>query len=91
MSTAVVTLHGFAYGEHLEGISQRSLGYRLLAPVEPMPWCAEVETLARRLQAAPYPDHWPPCDLLSIAPTGRCLQRYAGLGAAPDHSKTPAC
>jgi hypothetical protein len=63
MSASGVALSGFAFGEHLEGVPQRSLGYRLLAPVEPEPWSAEVEALARRLQAAPYPDHWPPTDL----------------------------
>ena len=63
MSASTVTLQAFAYGEHLEGIPQRSLGYRLLAPAESEPWAAEVESLARRLQAAPYPDHWPPSDL----------------------------
>jgi hypothetical protein len=63
MSSVGVALHGFAYGEHLEGVPARSLGYRLLAPVEPEPWAAEVEALARRLQAAPYPDHWPTTEL----------------------------
>ena len=48
-------LQGFAYGEHLEGVPPRSLGYRLLAPAGPEPWSGEVEALARRLQAAPYP------------------------------------
>jgi hypothetical protein len=56
-------LEGFAYAEHLEGPQQRSLGFRLLVPEGPQPWSAEVETLARRLQAAPYPDHWPITDL----------------------------
>src|SRR5437764_1257776 len=63
MSVAGMRLHGFAYGEHWEGVPQRSLGYRLLAPPKPEPWAAEVEALARRLQAAPYPDHWPPTEL----------------------------
>jgi len=63
MSNHTGDLLGFAYGEHLEGGSQRSLGYRLLAPVPPAPWCDEVEALARRLQAAPYPDHWPATEL----------------------------
>jgi hypothetical protein len=61
--SADVTLHGFAYGEHLDGLPPRSLGYRLLAPPEPQPWSAEVEALARLLHAAPYPDHWPATDL----------------------------
>jgi hypothetical protein len=63
MNTAEPTLHCFAYGEHLDGLAQRSLGYRLLAPARPQPWSAEVEALARRLQTTPYPDHWPPTDL----------------------------
>src|SRR5262249_55727188 len=53
---------GFAYGEHLEGTPPRSLGFRLLVPASAN-WAGEVETLARRLQAAPYPDHWPPVEL----------------------------
>jgi hypothetical protein len=63
MNTADVTLRCFAYGEHLDSLAQRSLGYRLLAPARPQPWSAEVEALARRLQTTPYPDHWPPTDL----------------------------
>ena len=63
MSTDSIPLHCFAYGEHLDELAQRSLGYRLLAPVRPAPWSGEVEALARRLQATPYPDHWPPTDL----------------------------
>ena len=57
---------GFTYGEDVEGLGGapgRSLGFRLLAPAGPQPWGAEVEALARRLQAAPYPDHWPATDL----------------------------
>lgn len=74
-------LIGFAYGEQLEGVSRRSLGYRLLAPAEPVPWRDEVESLARRLQAAPYPDHWPVADLFCsvlLADGGRlvALARY---------------
>jgi hypothetical protein len=34
-----------------------------LTPVGPEPWSAEIEALARRLQAAPYPEHWPPTEL----------------------------
>ena len=64
MSAADANLCCFAYGEHLDGLAQRSLGYRLLAPARPQPWSAEVEALARRLQTTPYPDHWPPSDLL---------------------------
>src|SRR5262249_21200864 len=63
MSTSDANLRCFAYGEHLDGLAQRSLGYRLLAPARPQPWSAEVEALARRLQTTPYPDHWPPTDL----------------------------
>jgi hypothetical protein len=65
MSVPRVTLHGVVFGEHLEGVPERSLGFRLLAPLEPQPWAAEVETLARRLQAAPYPDRWPAADYFS--------------------------
>src|SRR6516225_1963263 len=61
--SASVILQGFAYGECLDDLPQRSLGFRLLAPAEPEPWCPEVEALARLLQTAPYPDHWPPADL----------------------------
>jgi len=61
--SAAATLHLFAFGEHLDGLAQRSLGYRLLAPARTEAWCGEVEALARRLQATPYPDHWPPTDL----------------------------
>jgi hypothetical protein len=88
MSTvAAVTLHAFTYGEHLEDLTQRSLGYRLLAPVEPAVWSAEVETLARRLQAAPYPDHWPPCDLFCsvLLADGHRLVALARYGLA-DHT-----
>jgi hypothetical protein len=63
MSDTTGDLAGFAYGEDVESVSLRSLGYRLLAPLREEPWCEEVEALARRLQAAPYSDHWPPTDL----------------------------
>lgn len=63
MSDSAGDLAGFAYGEDVESVSLRSLGYRLLAPRRAEPWCGEVEALARRLQAAPYSDHWPPTDL----------------------------
>ena len=59
----MTALYGFAYGESLEGTPPRSLGYRLLTPSEPEPWRGEVESLARLLQAAPYPEHWPPAEL----------------------------
>src|SRR5206468_12361680 len=67
----------------------RSLGYRLLAPLHPEPWCARVGALARRLQGAPYPDHWPPpvlfCSVLLA--DARRLIAVARYGLA-DH--TPA-
>jgi hypothetical protein len=87
MSTPSAPLDGFAYGEHLEGVPPRSLGYRLLAPAEPQPWCAEVEALARRLQGAPYPDHWPPTDLFCsvLLADGRRLIAVARYGLA-DHT-----
>jgi hypothetical protein len=58
-----LSLQGFAYGEELDAFGQRSLGYRLLAPAGVEPWGQEVEALARRLQAAPYPDSWPAVNL----------------------------
>jgi hypothetical protein len=87
MSTSGATLHGFAYGEHLDGVPPRSLGYRLLAPAAPEPWCAEVEALARRLQGAPYPEHWPPTDLFCsvLLADGRRLVATARYGLA-DHT-----
>jgi hypothetical protein len=87
MANATADLVGFAYGEHLEGVPPRSLGYRLLAPPEPAPWCAEVEALARRLQAAPYSDHWPPTDLFCsvLLADGRRLVALARYGLA-DHT-----
>jgi hypothetical protein len=80
-------LVGFAYGEDLEGVPPRSLGYRLLAPLQPGPWCSEVEALARRLQAAPYSDHWPPTDLFCsvLLADGRRLVALARYGLA-DHT-----
>ena len=56
-------LEAFAYGEHLEQGQGRSLGFRLLIPEVSQSWSAEVETLARRLQSAPFPDHWTTTDL----------------------------
>jgi hypothetical protein len=89
MSTPSAMLDGFAYGEHLEGLPPRSLGYRLLAPPESAPWGAEVEALARRLQGAPYPDHWPPTDLFCsvLLADGRRLIAVARYGLA-DHTPT---
>jgi hypothetical protein len=79
-------LHGFAFGEHLEGTPPRSLGFRLLAPVA-AGWAAEVETLARRLQAAPYPDHWPPVELFCsvLLADGQRLVAVARYGLV-DHT-----
>ncbi len=87
MSTPNVALAGFAYGEDLEGLPPRSLGYRLLAPLQAEPWCAEVESLARRLQGAPYPDHWPATDLFCsiLLADGRRLIAMARYGLA-DHT-----
>jgi hypothetical protein len=87
MSETAGDLAGFAYGEDLEGVSQRSLGYRLLSPRRAEPWCAEVEALARRLQAAPYSDHWPPSDLFCsvLLSDGRRLVALARYGLA-DHT-----
>jgi hypothetical protein len=67
MSEGTAELVGFAYGEDLEPTSGRSLGYRLLAPLAATSWTGEVEALARRLQAAPYPDTWPAVDLFCSA------------------------
>jgi hypothetical protein len=80
-------LAGFAYGEDLEGLPPRSLGYRLLAPLTAEPWCAEVEALARRLQAAPYSDHWPATDLFCsvLLADGRRLVALARYGLS-DHT-----
>lgn len=89
MSLAGTTLDGFAYGEHLEGLPPRSLGYRLLTPLEPQSWAGEVEALARRLQGAPYPDHWPPTDLFCsvLLADGRRLVALARYGLA-DHTSS---
>jgi hypothetical protein len=93
MSTSGVALHGFAFGEHLQGTPPRSLGYRLLAPVEPESWASEVEALARRLQTAPYPDHWPPSDLFCsvLLADGRrliALARYGLADHTPSHRRS---
>src|SRR5579884_1417629 len=87
MSDPTGDLAGFAYGEDLESVSLRSLGYRLLAPLREEPWCEEVEALARRLQAAPYSDHWPPTDLFCsvLLSDGRRLIAVARYGLA-DHT-----
>jgi hypothetical protein len=87
MADPAVELVGFTYGEDLEGLPPRSLGYRLLAPLRTESWCAEVEALARRLQAAPYSDHWPPTDLFCsvLLADGRRLVALARYGLA-DHT-----
>jgi hypothetical protein len=87
MSDAAAVLHCFAFGEHLEGAHRRSLGYRLLTPSENEDWSAEVESLARRLQAAPYPDHWPPTGLFCsvLLGSGRRLVALARYGLV-DHT-----
>lgn len=87
MSAPAATLHGFAYGEHLDGPQQRSLGFRLLAPVESESWSAEVETLARALQGTTYPDQWPPADLFCsvLLADGQRLVAVARYGLA-DHT-----
>ncbi len=78
---------GFAYGEDVETPNGRSLGFRLLAPAGPESWSAEVESLARRLQAAPYPDLWPSTDLFCsvLLPDGQRLLAVARYGLA-DHT-----
>jgi hypothetical protein len=87
MSNPTADLTGFAYGEDVESVSLRSLGYRLLAPRQTEPWCDEVEVLARRLQAAPYSDHWPPTDLFCsvLLADGRRVVALARYGLA-DHT-----
>jgi hypothetical protein len=89
MPTSPAELQGFAYGEDLEGPSGRSLGYRLLAPAAGEVWGPEVEALARRLQTAPYPDHWPPIDLFCSVrlADGRRLIAAARYGLA---DRTPS-
>jgi hypothetical protein len=78
---------GFAFGEELDTTGQRSLGYRLLTPAHGEPWCTEVESLARQLQAAPYPDHWPGTDLFCsvLLAEGRRAVAVARYGVA-DHT-----
>jgi hypothetical protein len=88
--SAPSALYGFAYGEDLDSLTRRSLGFRLLAPAEPEPWRPEVEALARSLQACPYPDHWPSTQLfcsvllqsgqrvIAVARYGLCDQTASG-------------
>src|SRR5713226_3376207 len=84
-----VTLQAYAYGEDLDAFGQRSLGYRLLAPAGAEPWGHEVEALARRLQAAPYPDHWSAANLFCsiLLVDGRrvvALARYGLVDHTPE-------
>jgi hypothetical protein len=90
MTATSAELIGFAYGEDVEALAGspgRSLGFRLMAPAGPQPWGAEVETLARRLQATPYPDHWPATDLFCsvLLSEGQRLLAMARYGLA-DHT-----
>jgi hypothetical protein len=82
----------FAYGEDLDGPSGRSLGYRLLAGAESATWTAEVENLARLLQAAPYPETWAPADLFCsvLLASGQrlvALARYGRGDHTPSHRR----
>src|SRR5262249_61890004 len=80
-------LDAFGYGEAREQLSARSLGSRRLAPAAASPWADEVEALARRLQAAPYPDAWPAVDLFcsALLSDGRRLVARARYGLS-DHT-----
>jgi hypothetical protein len=89
---ANVILQAFAYGEDLDAFGQRSLGYRLLAPAGAEPWGREVEALARRLQAAPYPDLWPAADLFCsiLLADGRrvvAVARYGLVDRTPEQRR----
>ncbi len=87
MSPPPDDLTGFAYGEQVDSVQQRSLGYRLLVPTQPEAWSAEVEALARRLQATTYSDHWPPTDSFCsvLLADGRRVVAVARYGLA-DHT-----
>lgn len=87
MTAGGAEFFGFAYGEDVEAPNGRSLGFRLLAPAGSEPWTNEVESLARRLQAAPYPDQWPSTDLFCsvLLPDGQRLLALARYGLA-DHT-----
>jgi hypothetical protein len=80
-------LVGFAYGECLEGTPPRSLGFRLLTSASGEAWGAEVETLARLLEAAPYPDHWGEAEAFCsiLLSDGRRLVALARYGVT-DHT-----
>ena len=86
------SLKAFAYGEELDAFGQRSLGYRLLAPAGAETWGHEVEALARRLQAAPYPDHWPASNLFCsiLLADGRrvvAVARYGLVDRTPEQRR----
>src|SRR3954447_15507655 len=92
MADSTPELIGFAYGEDVQAGSGRSLGYRLLVPEQSTAWGREVEALARRLQAAPYPDHWPAVDLFCsvLLSDGRrliALARYGLSDHTPSHRR----
>lgn len=78
------TWEGFVYGEERDG--SRSLGFKLLAP-RAVAWSAEVEGLARKLQACPYPETWRPAELFCslLLEDGRRLVGVARYGLR-DHS-----
>ncbi|MFO0965768.1 MAG: hypothetical protein U0793_09325 [Gemmataceae bacterium] len=78
------TLQGFVYAEDRDGV--RSLGFKLLAPGA-APWAAEVETLARKLQACPCPEGWPSAGLFCsvLLEDGQRLVALARYGVR-DHS-----
>lgn len=75
---------GFVYAEDRDG--SRSLGFKLLAPTNAA-WSAEVEALARRLQACPYPETWRPTGLFCsvLLEEGRRLVAVAQYGLR-DHT-----
>src|SRR3954447_16738848 len=92
MADSTPELVGLAYGEDVQAGSGRSLGYRLLVPEGGTAWAGEGEALARRLQAAPYPDHWPAVDLFcsALLKDGRrliALARYGLSDHTPDHRR----
>jgi hypothetical protein len=78
-----------AYGEEIQPGTGRSMGYRLLVPTEPDPIADEVQALARRLQAAPYSDHWPATELFCsiLLGDGRRLVALVRYGLL-DHTST---
>jgi len=75
---------GFVYAEDRDG--SRSLGFKLLAPTN-ADWSAEVETLARRLHACPYPETWQSAALFCsvMLEDGRRLVAVAQYGLR-DHT-----